>query len=76
MQGDVCEYCGTHYKKRQFLCNIEDCQGILTIGGNTYNVYVGDVEAYLVGVDSYRNADGILMRESPKTKHKFTLIEI
>lgn len=76
LHGDTCEYCGSHYENKKFSCDIEDYQGTIVIGGNSYNVYVGEVDTYLVGGESYRNADGIIMRESPKPKHKFTLVEM
>lgn len=76
LNGNVCEYCGTQYEDNKISCEIGDYQGIITIGDNSYNVYIGDVSMCLVGSDSYRDADGNLIRKVGTLKHKFTLIEM
>ena len=46
VEGNVCEYCGTHYRKG-FVANCDETghKGILTIGGKNFNVYISRVEA-------------------------------
>lgn len=71
-----CPYCDTPYDVSGFNAEIEKMFGKITIGGETYKVYLGSVECNQVFEDSYMDMNGFLHRTHIKTLHKFTLIEV
>lgn len=77
LNSNKCQYCGTEHDgnivKAKFL--EKGTCGELNICGNTYQVYLGEVETQSILADCYRDVDGNLHRSEPIRKHKFTLIE-
>lgn len=78
LSGSKCEYCGTEYNNSGISAGFEkdDYFGIMKIGDEEIQVYIGSMEANLVCGDSYRDSSGALHRDKPMMKRKFTLIEI
>ena len=79
LRGNKCEYCGTEYLADGIHASFgeKDWQGTLTVGGNTYEVYIGNMECKVIdGPLSGRMMDGRYYRDKPVQKHKFTLIEL
>lgn len=78
LRGNVCEYCGTEYKNNGISANFSanDYMGIMKLGNEEIKVYISSMESQFVGGDSQRNAQGIMCRNKPKTKRKFTMVEI
>lgn len=77
INGNKCEYCGTVYESENITVNFEknNLFGELTVGSETYKVYLGSVEINPI-CDAYRDANGTLHRETITRKRKFTLIEV
>lgn len=79
LHGNRCEYCGTVYSDNSVVASFEegDLTGTFSVGGKTYNVYVGDVETTVIsGPLTIRLLNGRFLRDNPVLKHKFTLIEV
>ena len=78
LHGNVCEYCGTEYNNASIVANFNnsDYMGTLRIGKEEIPVYIGDIESFMIDSEPYTDCNGLLHREMPKMKKKFTLIEI
>nr|DAV18975.1 MAG TPA: LysW biosynthesis protein LysW [Bacteriophage sp.] len=75
-----CPYCGTPYKYDGFNAEFENKNacGTLRVAGKEYQVYLGNVEFNGISSinDVYRDENGIMHRNLPTTKRRFTLIEV
>lgn len=78
LHGNICEYCGTEYNNSGISASFgtDDYMGVMKLGNEEINVYIGSMEAHLIGGNAYRDANGNLHRDKPKMKRKFTVIEI
>lgn len=76
----VCPYCGTRYRpgSNTVVASFDNdaLTGTLTVCGNTFDVYLSEVEANNAGSGAYRDQTGRLTRERTRFIHKFTLIEL
>ena len=70
-----CEYCGTEYNERFSTNMSDDFRGTLTYKGQTFDVYMSEVEVSRLDFGSTRDLNGKLHRFYGGTKRTFTLIE-
>lgn len=73
----TCSYCGTTYKNSKVYIQFdqENSFGSLSIGANSYDVYIAEVEFNRL-VNCHRDFSGRLITSDPVIKRKFTLIEV
>lgn len=78
LHGSKCEYCGTEYNNSGISASFEknDYSGIMNIGNEEIQVYIASMEASPICGVTYRDSSGVLHRDTPKMKRKFTVIEI
>lgn len=78
LHGDKCEYCGTEYRNRGIRASFDpnNYMGTMNVGADEVSVYIANMEARLIGGDTYRNSEGNLCRGSTKMKRTFTVVEI
>ena len=78
VNGNVCEYCGTHYEGKHIKAEFVDTDhvGLLTIGNMEYTVYISDVEIDTLYRDTGRDISGRIMSPVVVRKRKFTLVEL
>ena len=77
--GSKCQYCGTEYNGGAIKADFSpgDFTGTLTVGGQSYQVYIASMEANLVGgANTGRYASGRLYIDHGRLLHTFTLIEL
>lgn len=78
LTSSFCEYCGTRYDEEM---PVEGSfsyigEGTITIGGETFRCYVGNIEVTPLCVRVGRELDGTMHRPETIYKRKFTLIEV
>ena len=78
LQGNQCEYCGTKYNLGAVFAEFQntDYMGTFKVDGEEIKVYISSMESRAIGGEPRRDSDGILHRDKPKMKRKFTLVEI
>lgn len=78
LHGNVCEYCGTKYNDNGISASFstDDYTGTMKLGNEEIKVYIGRMESNIIESDAWMDAMGVLHRDKPKIKRKFTVIEI
>ena len=77
LHSNKCEYCGTEYGDAPIKGSFapDSYYGEITINGETFKCYIGNIEIHNIGTDFERDFDGRMKRKRI-TKRKFTLIEV
>lgn len=77
LHGNVCEYCGTECNDNGISASFHenDYTGTMKLGDEEIKVYIGHMESNIIESDVWMDAMGVLHRDKPKMKRKFTVIE-
>lgn len=70
-----CEYCGTEYNEKFSTNMTDDFRGTLTFKGQTFDVYMSEVEVEYPDFGTVRDFEGRLLTVASSPKRTFTLIE-
>lgn len=78
LHSNKCEYCGTEYGDAPIKGSFapDSYYGEITINGETFRCYIGDIELSSINVGCVRDINGKLIGNKVITKRKFTLIEV
>lgn len=78
LHSNKCEYCGTEYGNAPIKGSFapDSYYGEITINGETFRCYIGNIEFNSIDVGSIRDINGNMTGSKVITKRKFTLIEV
>ena len=78
LHSNKCEYCGTEYGDAPIKGSFapDSYYGEMTINGESFKCYIGNIEFYNIDVGCGIDINGRLKRSQVITKRKFTLIEV